>query len=292
MAARTTCTRPGECDHPTGERCSAARHAGPARTPPGRAGASMNRPAVVAHLSDLHLGAHYRYAVDSVVADVTAARPDLVVVTGDLTMRARPVEFRQARDLLGRLPGPVLAVVGNHDLPLASWRRVVRPYHRWHSWIDADPQPVRRAGPVTALGLNSMPRWRWKNGRVSVRQAGDVVRVLGSAPAGDIRVLALHHPPLATGSAALIGRGRLLDAVRDARVDLVLAGHTHVPDVRFRGGTAFVVAGTATSRRLRGTGCSWSLISVRDGHVEVRERVLGPDGWRAGRVSAAASSAR
>ncbi|GIF40287.1 metallophosphoesterase family protein [Actinoplanes xinjiangensis] len=245
----------------------------------------MNRPAVVAHLSDLHIGAHYGYAVDSIVADVTAARPDLVVVTGDLTMRARESEFRQARDLLGRLPGPVLAVTGNHDLPLASWRRVVRPYRRWKCWIDADPQPVRRAGAVTALGLTSMPRWRWKNGRVSARQAGDVVRVLGAAPTGDVRVLALHHPPLATGTAALIGRDRLLDAVRAARVDLVLAGHTHVPDVRTRAGTVFVVAGTATSRRLRGTGCSWSLISVGTGQVVVRERMLGPDGWRTGRLT-------
>ncbi|MFC4068721.1 metallophosphoesterase family protein, partial [Actinoplanes subglobosus] len=256
-----------------------------ARTPPDRAGASMNRPAVVAHLSDLHIGAHYGYAVDSIVADVTAARPDLVVVTGDLTMRARTEEFRQARELLGRLPGPLLAVTGNHDLPLASWRRVLRPYHRWNSWIDADPQPIRRAAAVTALGLSSMPRWRWKNGRVSARQAGEVTRVLGGAPDGDVRLLALHHPPLATGTAALIGRERLLSAVRAARVDLVLAGHTHVPDVRTHDGTVFVVAGTATSRRLRGTGCSWSLITVRPGQVSVCERVLGPDGWRTGRVA-------
>jgi 3',5'-cyclic AMP phosphodiesterase CpdA len=219
------------------------------------------------------------------VADVTAARPDLVVVTGDLTMRARESEFRQARELLGRLPGPVLAVTGNHDLPLTSWRRVLGPYRRWNTWIDDDPQPIRRAGAVTALGLNSMPWWRWKNGRVGARQAGDVVRVLGAAPAGDVRLLALHHPPLATGTAALIGRERLLGAVRDARVDLVLAGHTHVPDVRVRGETVFVVAGTATSRRLRGTGCSWSLIRVDAGQIVVRERVLGPDGWRTGRVA-------
>ncbi|BEL03802.1 metallophosphoesterase [Actinoplanes sichuanensis] len=245
----------------------------------------MNRPAVVAHLSDLHLGAHYGYAVDSIVADVTAARPDLVVVTGDLTMRARTEEFRQAKELLERLPGPVLAVTGNHDLPLTSWRRVLRPYDRWNSWIDADPQPIRRVAGVTALGLSSMPRWRWKNGRITARQTDEVVRVLGAVPSGDVRLLALHHPPLATGTAALIGRERLLDAVRDARVDLVLAGHTHVPDVTFRAGTAFVVAGTATSRRLRGTGCSWSLISVRPGEVTVRERVLGPDGWRPGRIT-------
>jgi 3',5'-cyclic AMP phosphodiesterase CpdA len=239
---------------------------------------------VVAHLSDLHLGAHDPDAADSVAADVAAARPDLTVVTGDLTMRARPGEFRQARELLDRLPGPVLAVLGNHDVPLGSWQRVLRPYDRWLNSIDADPEPIRRGEGVTALGLNSMPWWRWKNGRVDDRQAGVVARTLGTVPNGDVRVLALHHPPLATGTARLFGAARLLAAARHARVDLVLAGHTHVPDVRVVGRQVFVVAGTATSRRTRGTPCSWSLISVDRGETVVRERHLGPDGWQVGRM--------
>jgi 3',5'-cyclic AMP phosphodiesterase CpdA len=245
---------------------------------------SVHRPVVVAHLSDLHLGAHDPAAVDSIGADVAAARPDLTVVTGDLTMRARPAEFRKARELLDRLPGPVLTVLGNHDLPLGSWRRVLRPYGRWLSMIDADPEPIRSAGGVTALGLNSMPWWRWKNGRVDARQAGLVARTLGAAANGNVRVLALHHPPLATGTARLFGASRLLAAARHARVDLVLAGHTHVPDVRVIGRQVFVVAGTATSLRTRGTACSWSLISVDRGETVVRERHLGPDGWHVGRV--------
>ncbi|MEV0902591.1 metallophosphoesterase [Actinoplanes sp. NPDC049802] len=257
----------------------------------------MNRPVIIAHLSDLHLGAHDPAAVASIAADVAAVRPSLTVVTGDLTMRAREAEFRQVRELLDRLPGPVLAVTGNHDVPLADWRRALRPYDRWRSWIDADLDPVRQVSGVTALGLQSMPRWRWKNGRVTGSQAAAVIRTLGDAPPGDVRVLALHHPPLATGTAALLGRRRLLDAVRATRTDLVLAGHTHMPDVRVRGRHVFVVAGTTTSLRVRGAACSWSLISVDRGEVVVRERYLGPDGWRVGRVvqvrvSAGTSSAR
>ncbi|GIE30675.1 metallophosphoesterase [Actinoplanes italicus] len=210
-------------------------------------------------------------------------------------MRARPGEFRRARELLDALPGPVLAVLGNHDLPLGSWRRVLRPYDRWLSMIDADPEPIRRAEGVTALGLTSMPWWRWKNGRVGDREAGVVARTLGTVPNGDVRVLALHHPPLATGTARLFGAPRLLAAARHARVDLVLAGHTHVPDVRVIGRQVFVVAGTATSLRTRGTPCSWSLISVDRGDTVVRERHFGPGGWRVHRVvsvSAGASSGR
>ncbi|MBB2941287.1 3',5'-cyclic AMP phosphodiesterase CpdA [Actinoplanes lutulentus] len=244
-------------------------------------------PVVVAHLSDLHLGAHDHRAVESIVADVARARPALTVVTGDSTMRARDGEFRRARELLDRLPGPLLTVTGNHDLPLVSWRRVLRPYARYRRWMTADLDPDRQVLGLTALGLQSMPRWRWKNGRVSARQAATVVRVLGGAPAGDVRLLALHHPPLATGTARVIGRDRLLDAIRAARVDLVLAGHTHVPDVRVPvpGGPVFVVAGTSVSRRTRqAIGCSWSLISVHRGEVVVRERYLRDGRWLTGRL--------
>ncbi|MBW6433614.1 metallophosphoesterase [Actinoplanes hulinensis] len=244
----------------------------------------MRPPVIIAHLSDLHLGAHDPVAVASIAADVEAVRPALTVVTGDLTMRAREREFRKVRELLDRLPGPVLAVTGNHDVPLADWRRVLTPYDRWKSWIDGDLEPVRKVPGITALGLQSMPRWRWKNGRVTSRQAGEVVRVLGAAPQGDVRVLALHHPPLATGTAALLGRRHLLAAARAARVDLVLAGHTHVPDVRVLGHQVFVVAGTTTSHRVRGSSCSWSMISADRGEIVVRERNLGPDGWHVGRV--------
>jgi predicted phosphodiesterase len=64
----------------------------------------------------------------------------------------------------------------------------------------------------------------------------------------------------------------------------VLSGHTHVPDVRVRGRQLFVVAGTAASRRVRGVGCSWSLISIDRGEIVVQERHLGAGGWRLGRV--------
>jgi hypothetical protein len=128
-----------------------------------------------------------------------------------------------------------------------------------------------------------MPRWRWKAGRVSERQAGQVRRVLGGAPAGDVRLLALHHPPQA-GSFA--GTGRLRAALADARADLVLAGHTHMPRVRRWGdGPLVVTAGTATSTRVRRIPRSWSLLRIFRDEIEVHERFEDPHGsWFTGRV--------
>jgi 3',5'-cyclic AMP phosphodiesterase CpdA len=245
---------------------------------------------VIAHLSDLHLGAHDPAAAASVAADVTALLPALTVVTGDLTMRARTGQFRLARDLLDRLPGPLLVIPGNHDVPLVSVARLLAPYRRYRRLIHAELDPVLRLPGVTAIGLQSTPRWRWKSGRVSRRQSEAVVAVLGSAPAGAVRVLALHHPPRAGGLARLAGRTRLMRAVASARADLILVGHTHVPVAGLveLDATAHrpieVVAGTAVSLRTRGIGRSWTAIRVDETAVVVEERLQTATGWRTGAV--------
>ena len=77
------------------------------------------------HLSDLHFGRTDPAVIEPLLASVHAQRPDCVVVSGDLTQRAKPDEFRQARAFLGRLPEPQVVVPGNHDVPLygGSFRR-------------------------------------------------------------------------------------------------------------------------------------------------------------------------
>ncbi|GIF20222.1 3',5'-cyclic AMP phosphodiesterase CpdA [Actinoplanes tereljensis] len=237
---------------------------------------------VVAHLSDLHLGAHVDKAVAGIVAEVASFNPDLTVVSGDHTMRARPREFDQAAALIGDLPGPLLVVAGNHDLPLVSPQRLLNPYGRYRSWLGRHDRVVRLPG-LTALGLHSMPRWRWKAGRVGAAQTDEIRRVFGGAPADDVRLLALHHPPEARSFA---GSRRLLAALTATGTDLVLAGHTHVPEVhRWAGGPLVVTAGTATSHRVRRVPRSWSLLRISAEAVEVHERFEDPDGsWFTGRV--------
>jgi 3',5'-cyclic AMP phosphodiesterase CpdA len=254
----------------------------------GREGAAV--PTVIAHVSDLHLGAHDPAATASLAEDVAAARPALTVVTGDCTMRARRREFRQARELLAELPEPRLVVLGNHDVPLWPVARLLRPYDRYRANLCADLDPELALPGVTVLGLNSMPRWRWKSGGVTRDQTAAVVGRLGVAAAGTVRVLALHHPPFVGGLARIVRRRRLAAALAAARVDLVLAGHTHVPVARevelVEDGRTHrlveVVAGTATSRRTRGVGRSWTSISVDDRTVTVEVRYQDGCGWRTG----------
>jgi 3',5'-cyclic AMP phosphodiesterase CpdA len=86
------------------------------------------------HLSDLHFGAHDPAIVDAVEKAVDEADPDLVVISGDLTQRAKTEQFQQACRFLERLRDnghDVLAVPGNHDVPLYDvLRRFLSPLTR------------------------------------------------------------------------------------------------------------------------------------------------------------------
>jgi 3',5'-cyclic AMP phosphodiesterase CpdA len=235
-------------------------------------------PVVLAHISDLHFGAHDAAAVEALLAGLHAARPTVTVVTGDLTQRARPHEFAAAVEFLGRLPSPRVVVLGNHDVPLDRVQRVTSPYRSYLHHVRLDLDPVVDADGVRVLGLQSMPRWRWKSGRVSRRQA-ELVRTF-AAPAGALRVLALHHPVSPRGAAALAGRRRLLDALAEARIEIVLAGHTHRTNTTWfeldaAGGSWCVlegIAGSATSTRLRGVPRSWTQYRIDRTTITVEEK--------------------
>jgi 3',5'-cyclic AMP phosphodiesterase CpdA len=252
----------------------------------------MNGPSrlVVAHLSDPHLGAHLPAAAQDLVADVAAAAPDLTVVTGDLTMRARPHQFRQARALLDRLPRPCLVVPGNHDVPLTNpVARLLAPYRGYRRHVVDGLAPVVILPEACVCGVCSMPRWRWKSGVISRREADRLVRLMRDVPAAAVRIVALHHPVSARGPAGLLGRGRFLRTLDRAGVDVVLAGHTHVPAVRVIRLTADrrvleVTAGTATSRRTRGAAQSWTLLNIDPEHgtVRVEPRFYDGYGWSSG----------
>ena len=249
-------------------------------------------PVAIAHLSDLHFGAHDPASAESLLGDVAAFRPTVTVVTGDLTQRARHREFSAAVAFLDRLPSPRLVVLGNHDVPLDRLQRVTDPYGRYREHVRPDLDPVLDADGVRVLGLQSMPRWRWKSGRVSRRQTNSVVSILGAPEAAEgprrpLRVVALHHPVSPTGAATLVGRSRLLAALAQARVELVLAGHTHVPSLTWlelpdETGSWCVlqgVAGTATSTRLRGAPRSWTSYRIDAATITVEERFESDGRW-------------
>src|SRR5690242_8777714 len=96
----------------------------------------------ILHLSDLHFGRTDPALIDPLLAAAREIAPDVVVVSGDLTQRARRAEFAAARAFLDALPSPQIVIPGNHDVPLYDvFSRFFRRLDRYQRTITEDLEP-------------------------------------------------------------------------------------------------------------------------------------------------------
>jgi 3',5'-cyclic AMP phosphodiesterase CpdA len=244
----------------------------------------------IAHLSDVHFGAHDPAVVAGAEAWLAEARPDLVVISGDFTQRARTDQYREAAAFLDRIEAlglPTLGVPGNHDVPLYDLvRRFTRPLHRYRRFIDDDLCPWFENDRLAVLGINTARSLTFKDGRISHEQMAIIRARFRDVLADRTRILVTHHPLFAMpiGEAGIpseaVGRqSEALQAVADAGVHILLAGHFHRSFtesarrmVRNAGPALVIQAGTATSTRLRhGEAQSFNLIhALRNDRVDVQ----------------------
>jgi 3',5'-cyclic AMP phosphodiesterase CpdA len=236
-------------------------------------------------LSDLHFGAHDERLVEGVERSIDALEPDLVVISGDFTQRATTEQFAQACRFLERLQDAgheVLGVPGNHDVPLYDvLRRFLSPLSRYRRFIDDSLCPFVELPGVAVLGINTARSLTFKDGRINKHQVEFIRETFARTSDAVFRVLVTHHPlfALKVGEEVTpaIGRQELaIDAVQDAGVDLLLAGHNHQAQTHFAsdlvtraGGALVVQAGTATSTRVRGQEQSFNTIDVGERSVTI-----------------------
>ena len=232
----------------------------------------------VLHLSDLHFGAHDERLVEALEGQANELKPDLVVISGDFTQRAKTEEFAEACRFLERLRDgghEVLGVPGNHDVPLYDvLRRFLSPLTRYKRFIDDVLCPVHELRGAIVVGVNTARSLTFKDGRINAEQVEFIRDTFARADSESVRVLVTHHPlfalPVGDELQSAIGRQEMaLDAIEAAGVDVLLAGHNHqasansARDLVTRAGGALVVqAGTATSNRVRGQEQSFNLLDL------------------------------
>src|SRR5437868_2440777 len=234
----------------------------------------------IVHLSDLHFGAHDEQLVEAVEWQVDQLKPDLVVISGDFTQRARTEQFRQACEFLEGLRErghDVLGVPGNHDVPLYDvLRRFLSPLARYRRFIDETLCPFIELPGVAVLGINTARSLTFKDGRINKQQVEFIRETLSRTPSDATRILVTHHPLFALEVGGKLDRAvsrqeLALDAVEESGVDMVLAGHNHhalsqdASDLVTRAGGVLVVqAGTATSTRVREQEQSFNTIDIAE----------------------------
>jgi 3',5'-cyclic AMP phosphodiesterase CpdA len=256
----------------------------------------------IAHLSDLHFGAHEAKIVAATEAWLLQRQPDLIIISGDFTQRARVDEFRQASAYLNRLRASglrTLVVPGNHDVPLYDvFTRFTTPLHRYKKYIAQDLFPWFENDEMAVLGINTARSLTIKDGRINHDQIAILRHRFAAVAPGKTRILVTHHPlyamPIGEGGALseAVGRHRdATEAVCKAGVHLALAGHfhrTYAESARMMvenaGSTLVMQAGTATSTRLRNSelqSFNW-IHAHRNDEVELQVVAWDGTGFRRG----------
>lgn len=248
----------------------------------------------VLHISDIHCGRNCVPQHLAAAEQLAAAMSfDAVVISGDLTQRARPQEFRDARLQLERYAeiAPVITVPGNHDT--AWWRApfgigdASRLHEEWRELIQQETEPTLRVPGVSLVGLNSaagmLPRaitwyprhWRVK-GALSEAQLRGARERLQASPPGDLRVLVLHHNIVRgrlSNRWGLTRPQRVLDAIAASGAEVVCTGHDHeerVELVQRAGGSVISSTANTLSSRARGRRASaLNVIEASDTNIAV-----------------------
>jgi 3',5'-cyclic AMP phosphodiesterase CpdA len=237
------------------------------------------------HVSDLHFGREDAEAITWFAGCVRAEKPDAVVVTGDLTMRARPLEYEAAGAWLAALGVPLTVEPGNHDLPYHNpIARMFWPYRRYQRMERAIERPLDLPGIwLVPLKTTVRAQWRlnWSSGVVSRRSLGAALERLRSCPRGRIALVTCHHPltdeGVSEGHGETLRGVEALHALAQAGADAVLSGHVHDPfDIRWNAdGTPIRLIGAGTlSERIRTAAPSFNELIVADGILDVRVREM------------------
>ena len=235
---------------------------------------------VVMQISDTHFGTEQPDVIEALLRMFREEKPDLVILSGDITQRARRSQFAAARAFVDRLaPTPLVAIPGNHDIPLLNMGlRLLAPYANYSRAFGAELEPEFASPKLLVMGLNTTRPYKHADGEISVAQVQRVSSRLLQASPQQLRIVVTHQPICALlpedESNVLLGHAGAIRRWSEAGADLVLGGHIHLPYViplnerhPYLARRMWAVqAGTAVSSRLRqGANNSVNLIRYADG---------------------------
>lgn len=183
------------------------------------------------HLTDLHFGLHRADFVAPLQSAIRASAPDLVVVSGDLSQRARRPQFLAAMAFIHNLGRPFLVIPGNHDIPLYNlFARLLRPFGRYRATVGTQLTPVLDLGELRIFGTNTVDPFRWRGGVIRNAEIDRICAALQGGGSNVTNVLVAHHPfevPAGFERGETRGASAALDRLAEAGLHVLMTGHLH-----------------------------------------------------------------
>lgn len=226
------------------------------------------------HISDLHFGRTEPDLEEALRQKILERKPDLIIVSGDLTQRATHKQFLEAELFFSSLPFPILIVPGNHDVPLYSfWKRFSRPYTNYKKHISDDLEPEYLDDEMSVIGINTVRILRMKEGSVDQLQTKRVYHMFQGLAPQVFKIVVSHHPfniPKKHHKRPMARARKFWEFFEDMHIDLFLSGHLHdtlihQDDHMYKidpNGSLIIQAGTAISTRRRKEGNAFNIITL------------------------------
>jgi 3',5'-cyclic AMP phosphodiesterase CpdA len=241
----------------------------------------------IIHLSDLHFGKVEKKRILPLVELVNSIKPDLVIISGDLTQRATHTEYKEAKNFIKKIKPDKFIVPGNHDIPLINvFARLTRPFKKYTNYITKDLSPRYEDKELSIVGLNSVRPYTISSGRLSKTQVKNTLEVFNDPESKKIKIVVCHHPfdlphkkkGHHKHTHKVIGSSvPTMTRLASKKVDLFLSGHLHVTHIgdtthryNIKGYSGLIVqAGTALSKRIRGELVSFNVLKIEPKYIEV-----------------------
>lgn len=225
----------------------------------------------IIHLSDLHFGTEQAELVDLLLENIQILQPDIILISGDLTQRARKNQFRQAKHFITNLPSKVLCVPGNHDIALYNLlERILYPFYKYKKWINDSLCAALVENNIAILGINSVTPYKPMGGYVTKGQLNLVKDFFQSQAEKPLKIIVMHHNLIRSERHKIINDAeKLIDIFMQCNVNMILCGHIHAAHIetltnQYHTKPFYVItAGTAISTRTREPN-SFNVIGIND----------------------------
>lgn len=233
----------------------------------------------IIHISDIHFGKEDEGIVNALSTKINEIEPEIIVVSGDLTQRAKHQEYQKAKYFLNKLDFPQVVIPGNHDIPLYNlFERIINPFRKFNQYF---PNFRRYENDeLSIVGLNSVRNLRWKSGKLTIDHIENNAAELKKKDKAKLNIVVMHHNLLLLPSSKESEknfRTKLIQKwIYDNKIDLILFGHDHksmIKPILFNDDNIFdfilIQAGSATSTRRRGSTNNFNLITFDNSVIQI-----------------------